>query len=98
MTRAPGWCARENWPFTTRDRVGRPPIFAGGNANGDVHMLQYVNKRPGVRGLSLLVHHADDERDIAYDAGAEDALKAAAENGWIVVKVRENWKQVYSFQ
>lgn len=79
------------------NRTGRRPILAAGNANGDIPMLQYATKQQG-RTLGLLVHHDDDARDPAYDAGCEKAFAAAVDNGWHLVSVKDDWKQVYSFQ
>ena len=57
---------------------GDGPWFAGGNADGDIEMLETAR-------FALLVHHDDDEREFAYDAGAERALAAATARGWTVV-------------
>jgi len=85
-------------PIQIWDRAGYPPILAVGNANGDIPMLQYATQRPGVRGLGLLVQHDDCKRDTSYRAGADEARIAADENGWFIVSVLLDWKQVYSFQ
>jgi hypothetical protein len=84
-------------PILIWDRTGRRPILAAGNANGDIPMLQFAGgaDRPALR---LLVHHDDGEREFAYDAGAEQALRTADEQGWGVVSMRSDWKQVFAFQ
>ena len=71
-------------------RIGRRPILAGGNANGDIPMLRFVQGHP--RSLSLLIHHDDDtgRGDTPYDKGADQALAAAAEHGFTVVSVKEH--------
>jgi phosphoserine phosphatase len=69
-------------------RTGRKPLFAGGNADGDVAMLETA-------GFALLVHHDDAEREFAYDEGAEKALAAAKAHGWTVVSMREDFKTVF---
>ncbi|MET0766604.1 MAG: HAD family hydrolase [Aeromicrobium sp.] len=83
-------------PVRIWSRIGRRPLLAAGNSNGDVPMLRYVQKHP--RSLSLLVHHDDDtgRGDPPYDAGAEDALTAAAEHGFTVVSVKRDWATVFS--
>jgi phosphoserine phosphatase len=69
-------------------RTGRKPLLAGGNADGDVAMLETAR-------FALLVHHDDAEREFAYDAGAEKALAAAKAQGWTVVSVKEDFKTVF---
>jgi len=75
--------------------IGRRPIMAAGNSNGDIHMLKYTVGHKGLT-LGLLVHHDDPEREYAYDEGAEKALQLALKEGWIVVSMRDDWKTVFS--
>ncbi|MGB7982261.1 MAG: HAD family hydrolase [Candidatus Nanopelagicales bacterium] len=77
------------------ERIGRRPILAAGNANGDVPMLQFATDQPG-RTLGLLVHHDDATREVAYTRGAELALDAAGTHGWAVVSMARDWKQVFA--
>jgi hypothetical protein len=81
-------------PVRIWTRVGRRPILAGGNANGDIPMLQFTsgNSRPT---LSMLVLHDDSEREFAYTAGAEQALDLARTNRWPTVSVRDDWSTVF---
>ena len=81
-------------PIRIWSRTGRRPIVAGGNANGDIPMLQFAH-RDGQPTLRLLVLHDDDEREFAYTSGAEEALEQAAANGWTVVSVRSDWATVF---
>lgn len=76
------------------EQIGRRPIFAAGNSNGDIAMLQFANKppRPAFR---LLVCHDDAEREFAYADGAEDALALAANYGWTVVSIKHDWTRVF---
>ncbi|MFI8718737.1 HAD family hydrolase [Stenotrophomonas sp. NPDC077464] len=75
-------------------RIGARPIFAAGNSNGDIQMLQFATQ--GKRAsLALLVTHDDDQRDIAYTSGAQKAVAMAAEHGWPLVSVREDWSRVF---
>lgn len=69
-------------------RTGRLPLLAGGNADGDIHMLESAR-------FALLVHHDDAEREFAYDAGAERALSAASAHGWTVVSMKEDFATVF---
>jgi phosphoglycolate phosphatase-like HAD superfamily hydrolase len=82
-------------PIRIWSRIGRRPILAAGNSNGDIPMLRYAEGHP--RSLSLLVHHDDDtgRGDAPYDEGAEDALKTAAARGWPVVSVKDDWSAVF---
>lgn len=75
-------------------RTGRRPIFAAGNSNGDIEMLQFTAASPGP-SLSMLVCHDDDEREFAYTAGAQRALDVAAESGWSVAGMRDEWTTVF---
>jgi len=80
-------------PVRIWSRIGKRPIFAGGNSNGDVPMLRYAGgSRPALR---LLVLHDDDEREFAYTAGAEDALATAERDGMIVVSMRNDWGSIF---
>jgi phosphoglycolate phosphatase-like HAD superfamily hydrolase len=69
-------------------RTGRRPLFAGGNADGDIAMLETAR-------FALLVRHDDGEREFAYDAGAERALAAAAAGGWTVVSMKNDFATVF---
>ena len=75
--------------------VGRRPIMAAGNSDGDIHMLKYAGGNPGL-SLRLLVHHDDAEREYAYDGGAEKALKLASTEGWVVVSMKNDWKTMFA--
>ncbi len=82
-------------PVRIWSRVGRRPIFAAGNSNGDIEMLQYTTagSRPS---LALLIHHDDADREFAYDAGAERALDLAVSHGWTRTSMRDDWRTVFS--
>lgn len=76
-------------------RTGRRPIFAAGNSNGDIEMLEYTTSGP-LPSLSLLVKHDDAAREFDYVAGAEKALEVAAAQGWTVASMRDDWAHVFS--
>lgn len=80
-------------PVRIWSRIGRRPILSVGNSNGDVPMLTFSGTGSGP-ALRLLVLHDDDEREFEYVAGAEDALAAAADRGWVVVSMRDDWTTV----
>jgi phosphoglycolate phosphatase-like HAD superfamily hydrolase len=81
-------------PVRIWSRVGRRPILSAGNSNGDDEMLQYSG-RPGSAALRLLVLHDDADREFDYTAGAERALEHAAQYGWTVVSVKNDWMTVF---
>ena len=74
--------------------IGRRPILAAGNSDGDIHMLKYAQGHAGL-SLQVLVHHDDAEREYAYDGGTEKALQLAAKEGWTVVSMKNDWKAVF---
>jgi phosphoglycolate phosphatase-like HAD superfamily hydrolase len=82
-------------PVRIWSRIGRRPLIAGGNSNGDIPMLQFV--RPGSPGtLRLLVLHDDEEREFAYTAGAEDALTRAQSEDWTTISIKNDWATVFT--
>lgn len=92
---------RAGKPVGINQHIGRRPILAFGNSDGDLEMLQWttVGKRQGAR-LGLLVHHTDADREYAYDREStfgklDKALDAAAPAGWVVVSMKDDWKIVF---
>ena len=81
-------------PVRIWSRVGRRPIFAAGNSNGDIQMLRFTGgERPALR---LLLLHDDAEREFAYTAGAEKSLELARARGWQVVSMKDEWKAMFA--
>jgi phosphoglycolate phosphatase-like HAD superfamily hydrolase len=81
-------------PVRIWSRIGRRPLMAGGNSNGDIPMLRFARSRDR-EGLRLLVRHDDAEREFDYQAGAEDALERAADRSWTVVSIATDWSTVF---
>jgi hypothetical protein len=81
-------------PVRIWSRVGRRPIVAGGNSNGDIPMLHYTGG-PARAGLRLLLLHDDPEREFDYTAGAETSLERAQADGWTVVSIKNDWATVF---
>jgi phosphoserine phosphatase len=81
-------------PVRIWSRIGRRPLLAAGNSNGDIPMLDFTQHedKPVLR---LLVLHDDAEREFDYTSGAEQALEKAATNGWTVVSVKNDWATVF---
>ncbi|SEG75639.1 HAD family hydrolase [Bosea lathyri] len=89
-------------PIGINQQIGRRPIAAFGNSDGDLEMLQWTTMSGGVR-FGLVVHHTDSDREFAYDRQAhfgklDKALDAAAVNKWTVVDMKRDWKKVFPFQ
>jgi phosphoserine phosphatase len=79
--------------------IGARPIFAAGNSDGDLQMLQYATSGPG-RRMGLIVHHDDAAREYAYDRASkigtlDKALDEAARDGWTVVSMKHDWRTVF---
>jgi phosphoserine phosphatase len=79
--------------------IGRRPVVAFGNSDGDFEMLEWTTSAPGAR-LGLLVHHDDAEREVAYDRQShmgrlDKALDEAGRHGWIVVSMKTDWTTVF---
>jgi haloacid dehalogenase-like hydrolase len=82
--------------------IGRRPIFAFGNSDGDLQMLQWTAAGSGARFMAL-VHHTDAEREWAYDRQShigklDKALDEATKRGWVVVDMKKSWKVIYPFE
>jgi phosphoserine phosphatase len=84
-----------NKPVRIWSRIGRRPILAGGNSNGDIPMLQYAGG-PSRAGLRLLVLHDDAEREFDYTTGAERSLELARAQGWTVISMKDDWTRVFA--
>jgi hypothetical protein len=81
-------------PVRIWSRVGRRPLLAAGNSNGDIPMLAFA-EQPGRPGLRLLVLHDDPDREFDYLVGAEQALQLASTRGWTVVSIKDDWATVF---
>lgn len=80
-------------------QIGRRPILAVGNSDGDLQMLQYTMAGSGQR-LAVLVHHDDAEREFAYDRKSgigklDKALDEAVTRGWTVISMKQDWARIY---
>jgi phosphoserine phosphatase len=86
-------------PVGIQRHIGRRPILAFGNSDGDIQMLQWTTGAPGPR-LGLILHHTDAEREYAYDREShfgklDKALELAPENGWVLVSMKDAWSNVF---
>ena len=87
-------------PATIQGHIGRRPIAAFGNSDGDLQMLQWTTSGAGAR-LALIVHHTDADREWAYERSAagvlDKALTEAKAKGWTVVDMKTDWRRVFPF-
>jgi phosphoserine phosphatase len=89
-------------PVGINQHIGRRPIAAFGNSDGDLQMLQWTTAGTGAR-LALIVHHTDAEREWAYDRASsigqlDKALDEAQAKGWTVVDMKKDWKRVFPWE
>jgi len=91
---------KEGKPVGIHQHIGRQPVFAFGNSDGDLQMLQWTTLRGGGKRFAGIVHHTDAEREFAYDRDShvgrlDKALYEAEATGWIVVDMEKDWKIIY---
>jgi phosphoglycolate phosphatase-like HAD superfamily hydrolase len=88
-------------PVAIQQHIGRRPIAAFGNSDGDLEMLQWTTAGEGAR-LALLVHHTDGIREWAYDHSyfgrLDKALEEANANRWVVADMKNDWQRVFPFE
>ncbi len=91
---------KEGKPVGIHKFIGKRPIAAFGNSDGDFQMLEWTTSGPGAR-LGMIVHHDDAAREFAYDRGShigqlERGLDEAGARGWSLISVKNDWKTVYA--
>jgi hydroxymethylpyrimidine pyrophosphatase-like HAD family hydrolase len=89
-------------PVGIHQVIGRRPIAAFGNSDGDFEMLEWTTSGSGAR-LGVIVHHTDAEREWAYDRTSHigqlaRGLDEATKHGWILVDMKQDWKVIFPFQ
>jgi hypothetical protein len=82
--------------------IGKRPVIAFGNSDGDFEMLEFTTAGEG-RRLGLIVHHDDADREYAYDRESkighlDRALDAAPQMGWLLVSMRDDWGTVFAWE
>jgi len=93
---------KEGKPVGIHQFIGKRPIFASGNSDGDYEMLLWTTTGHGKR-FGLLLHHDDAKREYAYDRKShigklDKALDAASKNKWVVVSMKNDWKTIFPFE
>lgn len=87
-------------PVGINAAIGRRPIAAFGNSDGDLQMLQWTTLGGSTPRFGMIVHHTDAEREYAYDRDTpfgrlDQALDIAPDNGWTVVDMKADWKEIF---
>jgi phosphoserine phosphatase len=82
-------------PIRIWSRIGRRPILAVGNSNGDLPMLAFSDRQTST-SLRMLILHDDSDREFAYVAGAEAALSEAKKQDWTVVSMKDDWTDIFA--
>jgi phosphoserine phosphatase len=93
---------KEGKPVAINQHIGRRPIAAFGNSDGDLQMLQWTSSGAG-RRLAVIIRHTDAEREWTYDREShvgrlDKALDAAEAYRWVVVDMKQDWGRVYGFE
>lgn len=93
---------KDGKPVAISRHIGKPPVIAFGNSDGDFEMLRYTTGQQGPR-LGMIVHHTDAEREWAYDRDSsigrlDKALDAAPDMGWQVIDMKNDWAVIYPFE
>jgi len=89
-------------PVAIQQAIGRRPVIAVGNSDGDFEMLEWTTSAPGPR-LGVIVHHTDAKREWAYDRDGHAgklvrALAEAPQRGWVVADMQRDWNVVFPFE
>ncbi len=93
---------KEGKPIAIDRIIGRRPILAAGNSDGDLQMVEWVTAGEGPR-LGILVHHTDEAREWAYDREShigrlDKALDMASERDWSLVDMKRDWRVVFPYE
>lgn len=93
---------KEGKPLNIQKIIGKKPVFASGNSDGDLQMLQWTASNTN-KSFMLYLHHTDAEREWAYDRDShigklDKGLDEANEKGWTVIDMQKDWNVIYPFQ
>jgi len=93
---------KEGKPVAIHQHIGKKPVAAFGNSDGDLQMLQWASAGDGKR-LMVFIHHTDADREWAYDREShigrfDKGLDEALVKGWTVVDMKKDWKVIYPFE
>lgn len=93
---------KEGKPLNIQKIIGKKPVFASGNSDGDLQMMQWTASNR-YKSFMLYLHHTDAEREWAYDREShigklDKGLDQAIEDGWTVIDMKKDWKVIYPFE
>jgi hypothetical protein len=94
---------KEGKPINIYQYIGKGPVFAAGNSDGDYQMLQWTSTGIGYGRFGMIIHHTDEVREYAYDSQSpigklEKGLDDAAKYNWLVVDMKTDWNKIYPFE
>jgi phosphoserine phosphatase len=94
---------KETKPIAIYNNIGKRPVAAFGNSDGDFAMMLYTEANKKAKTLQLYVHHTDDVREVAYDRKShvgklDKGLDYAKAHNWTVVDMKNEWKVIYPFE
>ena len=94
---------KEGKPINIYQYIGKRPVFAAGNSDGDYPMLHWTSTGIGYARFCMIIHHTDEVRDYAYDSQSpigklEKGLDDAAKYNWLVVDMKTDWNKIYPFE
>ena len=86
-------------PVGIERHIGKRPVMAFGNSDGDYQMLEYVTAGDGP-SLGMIVHHTDAKREFAYDRDShigklDKAMTDAPAKGWLLIDMAQDWSRIY---
>jgi hypothetical protein len=94
---------KDGKPLGINSHIGRRPVAAFGNSDGDQQMLEWTQAGGGMK-LMMLVHHDDAVREYAYGPQSkigtfsEALMTEAKKNGWVVISMKNDWKRIFAFE
>lgn len=93
---------KDGKPLNIQKIIGKKPVFASGNSDGDLQMMQWTASNT-YKSFMLYVHHTDAEREWAYDREShigrlDKGLDQAIKDGWTVIDMKKDWKVIYPFE
>ncbi len=93
---------KEGKPIAIQKFIGKKPVFAAGNSDGDLQMLEWTSSNK-FKSFMLYVHHTDAEREWSYDRESsigrlDKGLDESKEKGWDLIDMKNDWKVIYPFE
>jgi phosphoserine phosphatase len=94
---------KEGKPVHIHNHIGKRPVAAFGNSDGDFAMMEYTEANTQYKTFELYVHHTDEKREWAYDRKShigklDKGLDYGMEHNWTIVDMKNDWKVIYPFE